>query len=89
MNSNRLLDWLWILLLLLTVGGGWLGETTADPGWGLALFVVLTIALKGRIVIDHFMELKSANPTVRRLMRLYFTVVPLLVLLVYLFSHPG
>lgn len=82
-GENRLLDLLWIALLLLTVGGGWLGES-ADPGVGLALFVVATIALKGRVVIDHFMELKTAHPTIRRLMRLYFVVVPLMTLLVYL-----
>jgi hypothetical protein len=79
----QLLDWLWIFLILLTLGGGWLGES-GDPGLLLALYVTVTIAIKGRVVVDHFMELRSANPTLRRLMRLYFVVVPLLVLLVYL-----
>ncbi len=81
--SLHRLDLLWLLLLLLTVGGGWLGES-GDPGLLLALFVTTTIAIKGRIVVDHFMELKSAHPTLRRLMRLYFVVIPLITLLVYL-----
>ena len=80
---HRLLDLLWLLLLLLTVGGGWLGES-AEAGIGLALFITATIAIKGRIVVDHFMELNTSNPTLRRLMRLYFVVIPLITLLVYL-----
>lgn len=79
------LEFFWALLLLLTLGGGWLGES-GDPGLGLVLFVTVTIAIKGRIVVDHFMELKSANPTLRRLMRLYFYLIPLMTLLVYLLN---
>ncbi len=77
------LDWLWIILLALTLGGGWIGES-ADPGLGLGLFVTITIAIKGRIVIDHFMGLKNAHPLLRRLMRLYFYLLPLLTLAIYL-----
>ncbi|MBT3197116.1 MAG: cytochrome C oxidase subunit IV family protein [Gammaproteobacteria bacterium] len=84
-SDNHLIDWLWVVLLALTLGGSWLGES-ADPGLALALFVAASIAIKGRIIIDHFMELKYANPTLRRLMRLYFYLIPLLILLVYL-SH--
>jgi hypothetical protein len=35
-------------------------------------------------VIDHFMELKNANATLRRLMHLYFYLIPLVAFLVYL-----
>lgn len=80
------LEVLWVLLLLLTLGGGWLGESS-EPGIGLALFVTSTIAIKGRIVIDHFMEMKNANASLRRLMRLYFYLLPLITLAVYLTPH--
>lgn len=85
--SLQRIDGLWLLLLLMTVSGGWLGES-GDPGLGLLLFVTLTMAVKGRIVVDHFMGMKDANPTLRRLMRLYFIVVPLITLLVYLSATP-
>jgi hypothetical protein len=33
------------------------------------------------------MELKTANPTIRRLMRAYFYVLPSVTVLVYVFSE--
>ena len=45
------------------------------------------MAFKGRIVIDHFMELKHATPKVRNLMRAYFYVLPTLTVLVSLFGE--
>jgi hypothetical protein len=85
MSRSKLIDLLWVLLVALTLSGSWLGET-AEPGLGVVMFVCLTMAFKGRIVIDHFMELKTANSLLRRLMRVYFYVLPLLTLFVYLFG---
>lgn len=85
MTHKRTIDLLWLLLVALTLGGALLGET-AEPGIGLALVVVLTMAIKGRVVVDHFMEMKSANRSLRNLMRAYFYVLPLVTLLVYLFG---
>lgn len=84
-TRNRLIDVLWLVMLSLTLGGSFLGEN-ADPGIGVALFVVVTMAFKGRMVIDHFMELKDANPRLRMAMRLYFWVLPLVTLFVYMFG---
>ena len=42
--------------------------------------------IKGRLVIDHFMELKTANRTLRNLMRAYFYVLPLVIVLTTLFG---
>lgn len=86
MTHQRLLDLLWVLLLALTLGGALLGET-AEPGAAVALFVVLSMALKGRLVVDYFMEMKTANRTLRTLMRVYFYVLPGVTLLVYLFGE--
>jgi hypothetical protein len=85
MSQGRLIDVLWLVLLALTLSGSWLGEA-ADPGLAVVLFVCLTMAFKGRMVIDHFMELKTANRRLRRLMRAYFYVLPLVTLFVYLYG---
>jgi len=45
------------------------------------------IGVKGRMIVDHFMELKTANLLLRRLMRIYFYVIPTLIVLVYLFPE--
>jgi len=45
------------------------------------------LAIKGRIIVDHFMELKNAHRVLRTLMQVYFYVIPALIILVYLFPE--
>jgi hypothetical protein len=71
---------IWLLLVGLTAAGAWLAET-GHAGWPLALVVAGLIAFKGRLVIDHYMEMNSANTRIRRVLYLFVTIVPLLVLL--------
>lgn len=73
---------IWLLLIGLTLASAWLGET-GHAGWPLALMVAGLIAFKGRLVIDHYMEMVGANTRIRRALLAFVTVVPLLVL----FSH--
>ncbi len=73
---------IWLLLVGLTLAGAWLAET-GEAGWPLAFVVAGLIAFKGRMVIDHYMEMTGANTRIRRALHLFVVVVPLLVL----FSH--
>lgn len=85
MTHKQTLNLLWLLLVALTLGGAFLGESS-EPGLGVTLVICLTMAFKGRIIIDHFMELKTANRTIRNLMRAYFYVLPLVTVLTYQFG---
>ena len=85
MTHDKLLDALWLLLIILTLAGTLIGES-ADPGLGITLVICLTMAFKGRMVIDHFMELNHANRKVRNMMRAYFYVLPTLTVLTSLFG---
>lgn len=85
MTHDKLLDTLWLLLIALTLAGALIGES-ADPSLAITLVVCLTMAFKGRIVIDHFMELNTANRKVRNLMRAYFYVLPAITVLTSLFG---
>ena len=71
---------IWIFLLGLTAVGAWLGET-GGRGWALSLTVAFLIALKGHLVIDHYMGMRDANRTIRRVLHVFVLVVPGLVLL--------
>lgn len=73
---------IWLTLLGLTLAGAWLAET-GQSGWPLSLLVAGLIALKGHLVIDHYMEMKEANRRFRRLLHAFVILVPLLIL----FSH--
>jgi cytochrome c oxidase subunit IV len=70
----------WVLLLALTAAGALLGET-GGRGWALTLTVALLIALKGRLVIDHYMGMRDANRTIRRVLYAFVVVLPVLVIL--------
>ena len=56
------------------------------PGFWITVGIALIMAVKGRLVIDFFMELGGANRTIRRLVRLYGMAIPLLLILSYLFA---
>jgi len=71
---------IWLLLVGLTATGAWLAET-GHAGWPLTLVVAGLVAFKGRLVIDHYMEMTSANAKIRRVLYAFVTVVPLLVIL--------
>lgn len=70
----------WLLLVVLTLGSAWLAET-GRSGWPLAMVVAALIAAKGRMVIDHYMEMTGANTRIRRLLHLFVTVVSVMVVL--------
>lgn len=83
--SSRSVDWAWIILVALTLLGVAIGGG-AEPGFWVTLSVAAIAAFKGRLVIDQFMELNTAHPTIRRLVRLFGLFVPALMMLVYLFG---
>ena len=73
---------IWMLLLGLTLAGAWLAET-GKAGWPLTLVVAGLIALKSRLVIDHYMEMTTANVRIRQVLYAFATIVPLLVMISY------
>jgi hypothetical protein len=85
MRGLRRVDRVWLLLVGLTLGSAWLGEA-AEAGLAATLAVALLIALKGRLVIDHYMELAGTNRRIRRLMNGYFYVIPGLVVATRVFG---
>jgi cytochrome c oxidase subunit IV len=82
----KLINSLWILLIALTLFSAYIAER-ADAGFTSVCMMALVLAVKGNIIVDHFMELKSANKVLRTLMRLYFYVIPALIIIVYLFPE--
>ncbi len=76
---------LWLVLIALTLGGSLLGEATV-AGILPAMVIIVTMVVKGGLVIDYFMEMKDANRSLRNLMHAYFYVLSVMALLVYLFG---
>jgi hypothetical protein len=86
MLNNRSVDFIWLLLMALTLMSAALAET-AEPGLLITLAIAASVAFKGRMVVDRFMELQHANRHLRAAMRIYFYVIPLMIVLVFLFPE--
>ena len=80
------IDALWIVLIGFTLFSAYIAEQ-ATPSKISVIIMAVVLAIKGRIIVDHFMELKKANKILRSLMRAYFYVIPGLIIFVYLFPE--
>ncbi len=86
MSSYKILDYVWLALMVMTLASAFLAES-AEPSLLVTLLIAVTIGLKGRLVVDRFMELKNAHPYIRFAMNFYFYMLPLVILLVFLFPE--
>lgn len=86
MKHIKLINYLWILLIVLTLFSAYMAEQS-DPGLASVCIMAVVLAIKGRIIVDYFMELKHSHIVLRTLMRLYFYVIPTLIIVVYLFPE--
>ena len=82
----KLINTLWLILIVLTLFSAYMAEQ-AKPGFNSVAIMALVLAIKGRIIVDYFMELKDSHVVLRTLMRVYFYVIPALIILVYLFPE--
>jgi len=71
---------IWMGLISLTLLGAFLGET-GHAGWPLTLTVVALIFIKGGIVIDYYMEMRSAPKRFRGALIAFITLISFLVVL--------
>lgn len=76
----------WLILISLTLLGSTLGET-GNAGWLLTLTVAFLVYAKGSIVIDFYMELRTANQRIRNVLRLFMVLVPVLIIISYLWAE--
>ena len=68
----------WLGLIGLTLLGALLSET-GNAGWPLTLTVVAIIFIKGCIVIDYYMEMRSADLRFRSVLIVFITLISALV----------
>jgi len=86
MRSTQKIDLVWLLLLAMTLGGAFVGKI-AEPGFWITLAIAVVTAIKGRMVIDYFMELNDASPIIRRVTKTFGMIVPLLMIATFLWRH--
>ena len=73
---------IWLSLIGLTFIGVFLGER-GQAGWVLTLTAVSLIVIKGSMVIDYYMDMRTANQKIRHTVKLFVILIPVLVILVH------
>ena len=86
MTHKQFIGILWLLLIVLTLFSAYMAEQ-ATPGLISVVIMAAVLAVKGRIIVDYFMELKETHVIIRTLMRVYFYVIPALIILSWLFPQ--
>jgi len=84
--STQLINKFWLLLIVLTLFSAYMAERGLASIYSVAIMAIV-LAVKGRIIVDHFMELKDAHFIIRTLMRVYFYVIPVLIIIINLFPE--
>ncbi|NQY86421.1 MAG: cytochrome C oxidase subunit IV family protein [Colwellia sp.] len=74
------LEYYLLALIAITLFNTFLGEQFASTAL-VNVLIAFTVIYKGFVVIDNFMELKAANKNLRFLMRLYFIIFPLMIII--------
>ena len=74
------LEALWFMLISITLFNASLGDHFNSVLF-VSVIIALTTMFKGMMIIDHFMELKHGNKILRWLMRGYFIVFPMLIII--------
>jgi len=80
MNKFGKLEVLWLMLITISLFNTTLGENF-NSTLIVSAIIALTTMFKGMMIIDHFMELKEGNKILRIMMRAYFFVFPMLIII--------
>ena len=68
----------WLILVTLTLATTFLGENVM-PGKAIILLICLSVAWKGTLIADHFMELKEVAPLWRWPVLAYAILIPAII----------
>ena len=85
-QNIRLVNRLWLALIGLTLFTAFMAEQDHQGLFSVTI-IAIALGIKGRIIVDHYMELKTAHALLRILMRAYYYVIPAMIVIVYLFPE--
>ena len=84
-TSAKYLTIIWVILIVLTLATASVGFMEV-PGVYIVALVLLSIFLKGQLIIDHFMGLRNVRGFWRHAMLGFVTVIPAIIFTGYYLS---
>ncbi len=86
-TSSKKLTIIWIILILLTLSSALVGYFKLS-GLYIVGFVLLTVIIKGQMIIDYYMGLKNVRAYWRLAMLGFIFVIPAIIYTGYVLSSP-
>ncbi|MCU7835943.1 MAG: cytochrome C oxidase subunit IV family protein [gamma proteobacterium symbiont of Taylorina sp.] len=84
-TSSKYLTLIWIILIVLTLTTAYVGYLELS-GLYVVGFVLLTVLVKGQLIIDHFMGLRNVRGLWRHAMLGFVIIIPGIIFTGYYLS---
>ena len=86
--SARALTWAWLVLVAITLGSWWLAPAhvsgTVQASTPITAVVLLLAAVKSRVIIGYFMEVKTAPRWLRTALDVWLSALLAVVFVIHL-----
>ncbi|MGE2732901.1 cytochrome C oxidase subunit IV family protein [Mycolicibacterium vaccae] len=86
--TGRAITGAWVALVLITIGSWWLAPAhftdTVEPSTPITALVLALTVVKSRLVMQYFMEVRTAPRWLRRATDAWLTVLMVAVFVIYL-----
>ncbi|BBZ36268.1 cytochrome C oxidase subunit IV family protein [Mycolicibacterium confluentis] len=87
-DSARTMTWVWLALTVITVGSWWLApanaEGTVQASTPITALVLALAFIKGRLIIRHFMEVRTAPKWLKLATDAWLATLVVAVFVIYL-----
>jgi caa(3)-type oxidase subunit IV len=88
MTSQRTVTWVWLALVVITIGSWWLsparGGGLTEPSVPVTAVVLVLAIVKSRFIIRYFMEVRTAPPWLKYATDAWLAVLFGAILVIYL-----
>lgn len=86
--TARAMMWVWVGLTAITIGSWWLAPAhftdTVEPSTPVTALVLTLTLIKSRLIIQYFMEVRTAPRWLKRATDVWLAAVFLIVFAIYL-----
>ncbi|MEZ0338947.1 cytochrome C oxidase subunit IV family protein [Mycobacterium sp. pV006] len=88
-TTQRAITWAWVVLVAITIGSWWLAPAhfteTVEPSTPITALVLALTVIKSRLVMQYFMEVRTAPRWLRRATDGWLAGLVVVVFVIYLF----
>lgn len=73
---------IWLILLIMSGIAAWIGEFSTT-NTQIMIFIVVSLMIKGQLIVDYFMGLKQVSWVWRGIMSAFCVVIGIIIIITY------